>query len=189
MDAGALDYVAPLNIRRLPADGDDFMPWFAIGQHVRRPVPVPHPMLARALAGQRCWLCGRPRGEGAGTFLLTVTNALERRAYEPPSHSACAVFAARRWIPDGRLGWFNQPAGDRRLTWLGDPDDVRRGDECLRIVCLWRCRDWLALGSHFEVREPTDVAWFRAGGQWSGDVYDTREGGDARLARLAPWLP
>lgn len=188
----------PDNIRRLPHDGDSFVPWFAIGQPARRPMPWPHPQQARALAGGRCWLCGRTRGEQA-TFLTSLRGALEREARDPPCHWPCAIYAATVWMPGGRLGWFPPDRElEPRLTWLSSPDDERRGIFGNRVVCLWRTDRWQNLARSFRLHEPSAVGWYEQGHPINGIAFDPDDylGALAQrgklaplIERLKPWLP
>jgi hypothetical protein len=188
----------PDNIRRLPFDGVSFIPWFAIRQHDERGNPVwPHPMLARAVGGGRCWLCGRQRGE-QGTFLLSLRGALERRGGDPPSHWSCAIYAATEWLPAGRLGWFHEAREDHRLSWLSDGGDERRGASAGRVMCLWQTARWQGEARDFTVEEPSRVQWFERGRDIRGVPFDPESylGSLAQrrellplLQRLRPWLP
>jgi len=184
----------PDNVRRLPFDGTDVIPWFSIGQKAHVPLPWPHPQAARAAAGRRCWLCGRERGSD-GTFLLPLEGALWRHAHEQPAHWGCAEYAATTWLPRGRLGWFNEPK-DRRLAWLADPDDDRRDSQAARVACLWRADIWYAGARNFLLGEPTRVAWFAGGkpiepGELRLDLAADKITHDdiLRAQRLRPFLP
>lgn len=189
----------PDNIRRLPWDGVHFIPWFAIKQGDERGKPLwPHPMLSRAIAGGRCWMCGRKLGEQV-TFLLSLRGALERCAYDPPSHWSCAIYAATEWVPVGLLGWFHEASDDQRMSWLVDGGDDRRGLCIARVVCLWQTAQWTQQARDFDVSEPTRVQWFERGREIRGGVGFDPESYLGSLAerrellpllrRLRPWLP
>jgi len=191
----------PANIRRLPFDGESFTPWFAIGQKVERAPLWPHPQQPRVIAGCLCWLCGRQRGE-RGAFVVSLRGALERQAWDPPAHYACATYAATVWFPEGRLGWFYE-AGDKpdpRLAWLASPEDERRGIFAKRIVCLWQTDRWRVDARSLALTgDPLRVEWYENGAEFKGAVPfdpDSYLGALAErkklaplIERLRPWLP
>ena len=186
------------NVRRLPADTDAFVPWFAIGQKAGRRPPWPHPQLNRAIAGGLCWLCGRPNPTQPVTFVLRVQGALERKARDPGCHWGCAHYAAKVWVPNGRLGWFHETELDPRLAWLSDEHDPQRGIDCAETVVLWQTDEWEQKARHFTLGEPSRVEWYRQGVAMAGvpidpDSYLGALAERHKLAplfeRLRPWLP
>ena len=122
----------------------------------------------------------------------TVEGALRREAFEPPSHWACAQYAALAWLPGGRLGWFFAPE-DRRLAWLQDPEDDWRGRQADQIVCLWQCKDFVVGARSIGVFEPRKTRWYCHGDEMASVAVtratEAAANADELIARLRPWLP
>jgi hypothetical protein len=97
----------PIRIARLPKDERGypvpwFVAWFYEGDEISRHWPGAKPDFrilasgARELAVKKrlCWICGEPLGVHQ-VFAIGPMCAVNRTTMEPPSHRACAEYAAK----------------------------------------------------------------------------------------------
>lgn len=154
----------PDRMRRLPVDArgfpvPKFVPWFDgkpefrgfDGEHLRTCVRL-----------KRCWLCGEPLGVHQ-TFVIGPMCAVNRVSSEPPSHHACAEYAAQACPflsqPRMRRNEKDMPAGE--VAGVG----LKRNPG---VVLLWTTRSYTVFrppngGVLFTVGEPETLEFFCEG--------------------------
>lgn len=140
------------------------VPWFVSwidGQPDFRVIDTPK--IGVAVRERRCWLCGNPMGSYRA-FLIGPMCAVNRVSSEPPSHRACAEYAAQV------CPFLANPSAPRRETQL--PRDVSEpaGVGLKRnpgVALVWITRSFNILrvsnGVLFQVGDPTELRWFAEG--------------------------
>lgn len=115
-----------------------------------------------------CWVCGRPRGRHAA-FVIGPMCAVNRVSAEPPSHLACATYAARA------CPFLSTPGMVRRERALPENRVAAPGQATARnpgVALVWSSRTWSLFtvphgagqpGQLFDVGEPTALAWYARG--------------------------
>lgn len=141
---------------------------------------------ADAFTGNLCWICGTDRGREAA-FILGPMCAINRTAPEPPSHRACAAYAARA------CPFLTTPSMRRRDTGLPEdttfsPFSLTRNPGAVAVWCTsswhpFRAPDGVIL---YEVGPPLRVMWFAHGRIATHDeVRDSIDHGLPELQRAA----
>ena len=162
---------APLNMAQLQRDSlDRPVPWFVAwidGKPDHRIVD-PH-KLPLARKSNLCWLCGRSLHRFK-SFVVGPMCGVNRVSSEPPSHLACAVYAAQV------CPFMTTPGRERRTTNLPEERDAPAGIGLARnpgVTLIWTTRKYLTFlapnGILFDMGEPAAVQW------WAEGRYATRQ--------------
>ena len=159
--------VLPPQMRSLPVDARGYpVPWFVqwidgVPDHRivdSRKFPL-------AIRGRRCWICGKPLGHQLSTFVVGPMCAVNRISSEPPSHEACATFAAKA------CPFLTRPHAKRRDANLPEDSTEPAGVMLKRnpgVTLLWTCRKYTVLpqrggGVLFDIGHPVRVHAFAEG--------------------------
>lgn len=161
------DVPMPDKIAALPRDDlGRPVPWFVHHVDGEPEFRVIRPNgIALAVREQRCWICGKLRfGVTAQAFVVGPMCAVNRVSSEPPSHLACAIYAARVCPflanPSKRRREGNLPDGHH------DPGGVmiRRNPG---VALVWLSKRWttrrVSNGVLFDIGVPREVHWFHEG--------------------------
>jgi hypothetical protein len=115
-----------------------------------------------AILFQICWICGNPLGR-YGTFNISVMSTVSQLAAEPPSHQACAEYAARVCPflanPGMRFRGDGLPDGCAAIagTLLRNPI----------VTVLWSSWTWRPVmtfeGIVFDIGDNAGIQWFTRG--------------------------
>lgn len=159
------DVTMPENIALLPRD------------HVGRPVPyfvewingqpdfrvASRERLHGAVRFGLCQVCGKELGEWK-TFVIGPMCAVNRISAEPPSHRACALYAAKA------CPFLTTPGMRRRPRGLPEDYIDPPGTMILRnpgVTLVWRTARFTVLreptGMLFEIGAPAEVVWLCRG--------------------------
>lgn len=180
----------PLAIRMLERDERGYpIPWFV---HVNHGVPdfrvIARGKVERAVAGQRCWICGGRLGRFLA-FVIGPMCVVNRISSEPPAHRDCAVYAARHCpfltIPKMHRQYHDMPVHI-------DPAGVmepRNPGGC----AVWITRSFQPFNARrgnagvlFHLGEPEEIQWYREGHRATRDEATAMlESGVGALHRLA----
>lgn len=178
----------PYQIARLPRYRAHFVPWF-----VEWSDGVPDFRLADvrkyndAVRFELCWMCGQRRGR-YGTFVVGPMCAVNRTSPEPPSHEACAVYAAKACPflanPKMRRRERGMPVVEERIT-PGVMIERNPG-----VALVWTSRAFSRFkapnGPLFDIGEPISVQWFAHGRHATrAEVLDSIESGLPLLREAA----
>lgn len=143
-----------------------FVAWIAGKPDFR----VADPMkLRRCIEDRLCWLCGGPLARYVA-YVAGPMCGLNRTSAEPPSHLACAEYAAQV------CPFLTMPKAQRREGNLPAHDEMA-GKALLRnpgVALVWVTRDRLDpfqapaapgvnAGVLFHIGNPVDVKWFAEG--------------------------
>jgi hypothetical protein len=118
----------------------------------------------QALQRSLCWICGQRRSAKA-TFVIGPMCAINRVSAEPPSHHACAVYAAQQ------CPFLNDPARRRGPAHMPDGTTKPGGKSIDRnpgVCLLWTSRTYRPIptptGPVVRIGEPLgDVEWWCEG--------------------------
>lgn len=177
---------APANIRALRRDARGYpVPWFVKWYDDKPDFRViGENKFNRAIAGQRCWICGDRLGRYL-SFVVGPMCVVNRISSEPPSHRACAVYAATH------CPFLVTPRMHRREKHLPEHKEMP-GFAILDNPGA--CAVWTTLaftpfattnGRLIEMGEPTDVAWFAEGKPASrAQIIDAMDQGIPKLRAL-----
>lgn len=118
--------------------------------------------LMDAIRFKKCWICGDSMGK-FGTFVVGPMCAVNRTSSEPPSHYACAEFAAKA------CPFLTRPEMIRRETGL--PEETGVAGEMIKrnpgVTLLWTSVDWYPWradnGVLFDIGSPQDTTWYAKG--------------------------
>ena len=185
------DISVPLRIAALPRDARGyFIPWFV---HCERGIPdfrvVGAGKVERAVAGQRCWICGDRLGRNLA-FVLGPMCTINRVSAEPPAHRECANYAVQV------CPFLARPKMHRQKHNML-PDAVAAPGIMLErnpgVAAVWMTREFRLRAAHagergvlFRVGEPIDVVWWREGRRATkGEVSSAIVAGLPALADLA----
>jgi hypothetical protein len=161
------DYT-PSALLRLPRDARGYpVPWF-VKWYGSRPDfrVVGEGKFSRAVAGQRCWICG----ERLGRYLCFVVGpmcVINRVTSEPPSHRECAEYAARvcPFLAIPRMHRQNHDLPDDIVPPAGDHNPRNPG-----VVAIYIAKKFDVVsageghpGRLIQMGEPTEVTWWREG--------------------------
>lgn len=155
---------APASVLSLPRDVRGYpVPWFVKwfgGRPDFRVIDAPK--FDRALAGRRCWICGDRLGRYLA-FVVGPMCTVNRISSEPPSHRACAIYAATHcpFLTTPRMH-----RQDHNLPVHRDPAGImleHNPGVCAVWVTLRFRLAHVRNGRLIEMGEPTDVLWYRDG--------------------------
>lgn len=167
------DVPVPLRLQRLPRDERGFaVPWFV---HWQDGVPdyrvIGAGKIDRAVAGNRCWICGDRLGRNLA-FVIGPMCAVNRVSAEPPSHRECALYAVQV------CPFLSQPRmrrNDKNMPTHVPPPGLMI-ERNPGVAAVWLTRDYRLFaarrgwnqnegppGKLLHIGEPLDVLWFREG--------------------------
>lgn len=156
----------PARIARLPIDERGFpVPRFVEWIDGRPDFRVMNArFLRRAVSAKLCWLCGEPLGRFQ-SFVIGPMCAINRISAEPPSHLACAQFAARA------CPFLTQPKRPRNDHDLPELSAKPPGTMIARnpgVTLIWTTEAYKVRrdgdGLLFDlVGSPTSLHWFSHG--------------------------
>jgi len=167
----------PAAIAALPVDRGYPVPWFvAWASSEGNPLPrgqgtpdfrVLHPdAVNEALGRHICWICGRPYSEVTSyAFVIGPMCAVNRVSAEPPSHVACADWAARA------CPFLTKPHMVRREGNLPGEAKNPAGEMIRRnpgVALVWLSKTARVIGPPgggilFHVGEPTQIRFYCEG--------------------------
>lgn len=134
-----------------------------------------------------CWLCGGPLARYVA-YVIGPMCAINRTSAEPPSHLACAEYAAQvcpfLTMPKAQRREANVPTGVRQ-----PPGTMLRRNPGVALV--WITRDRLDPfeapgGVLFHVGKPVEVKWFAEGRPATrAEVVESIESGLPELLKVA----
>jgi hypothetical protein len=153
----------PERIKALPVDPVRKVPvpWFVAWVDGRPEFRV---MDGEKFKERRCWVCEEPLGRNM-TFVLGPMCAINRTSSEPPGHTGCARYSARR------CPFLSRPHMDRREGGLEELETEHAGEMIRRnpgVTLLWTTRGYAPFGDGrggvlFRVGDPDSVEWYREG--------------------------
>ena len=156
----------PERVKRLPRDHRGFpIPWFVHWQDGEPDFRVIAPRkLMNAFRTSRCWICGEPLGVHR-VHLIGPMCLVNRVTSEPPSHRACAEFAAKACPfltrPRMRRNEKDLPAG-RTIAGI----HIDRNPGCVCLYETLRVKPFKAgAGTLFRLGEPLRIDWWAEGRQ------------------------
>lgn len=161
----------PVAMRFLPKDHRGYVVPFFVAWIAGKPdFRVVEPTKFRRCIEERlCWLCGGPLARYVA-YVIGPMCAINRVSSEPPSHIACAEYAAQV------CPFLTMPKAQRRESNL--PSHGEMAGHALRrnpgVALVWVTRDRLAPfqapagpgmqpGILFSVGNPVEVKWFAEG--------------------------
>lgn len=150
--------------------------------------------MRRCIEDGLCWLCGGPTARYVA-YVIGPMCAINRVSSEPPSHLACAEYAAQvcpfLTMPKAQRREANLPADGRPMAGVG----LKRNPG---VTLVWITRDRLAPfqvppgpngeqpGVLFNVGNPVEVKWFAEGRTATRDeVIASIESGLPELLKVA----
>ncbi len=162
------DIEMPRAVERLPRDHRGYpVPWFVawIGKPKRPEFRVVGPgKLEQAVQQSRCWICGGLL-VGVRAYVVGPMCAVNRVSSEPPSHRACATYAAKA------CPFLAKPHMRRREPGLPE-DAVDPAGTMLRhnpgVALVWMTGRLVHTrhapgGLLFDIGVPEYVEWYREG--------------------------
>lgn len=166
LNAAVRDIPMPEGIRRLPISPTGFpVPWFvAWGDGVPDFRAINERKILLAHKRHVCWLCGGRLGRNFA-FVIGPMCAITRTISEPPSHRACAIYAAQA------CPFLTNPRARRNSKDLPPDAHAAPGIALQRnpgAVCVWVTRHyrgfWVGPGVLFSFEDdPEEVLWFAEG--------------------------
>lgn len=155
----------PPNMRRLPISPKGFpVPWFVAFIDGAPDFRVIAPgKIGTAHRRKCCWLCGQPLGQYLA-FTIGPMGAVNRISAEPPSHHACAQYAA------AACPFLTKPNMRRNEADMPEEAQEAPGTMIKRnpgVVALWITRKYQLMragdGVLFKVGDPERVEWYAEG--------------------------
>lgn len=154
--------VPPPSIAALPRNAAGYpVPWFVADVDGGPDFRCARAEAASQAIRQRlCWICGRAR-RGESTFVVGPMCAVNRVSSEPPSHRACAIYAARA------CPFLATPERERRDSNMPDGTIDPPGVMIRRnpgVALVWSSATWTPLvDGLFDIGEPWEALWFARG--------------------------
>jgi hypothetical protein len=161
----------PKDMRDRPMSRGFFVPWFVRwfhGEPEFRVMDTDH--FLAAIRHRLCWTCGKPLTNAATCFVVGPMCAVNRVSGEPPSHAACARYAAQA------CPFLSRPQATRRpLTedpeTGGEPHENAMGGVIIKrnpgVTLLWFARGYtlehVPNGVVFRMGTPVGVEWYAEG--------------------------
>jgi hypothetical protein len=162
LNASIRDIPIPDHMRHLPISPKGFpVPWFVAqidGQYDFRVIGPGK--IAEAHNRRRCWLCGEPMGRWS-VFTIGPMCTINRVSAEPPSHLACAEYAARA------CPFLTQPKMRRNEKGIENTGAVKAAGIMIArnpgVTALWITKSYRLMdadgGVLFKVGTPERVLW------------------------------
>lgn len=156
----------PARMRSLPVNAAGYpVPWFVAwvnGQPEFRCIAPGR--IEAALKRKLCWLCGKSMG-AESAFVIGPMCALNRTNAEPPSHRACAIYAAMA------CPFLTRPAAERREGGMPTDTTEPAGFAIKRnpgACAVWITERFTLFEDHLgglliNIGEPKQVLWFCEG--------------------------
>lgn len=159
-----VDIDMPKRMQQLPLNAAGFpIPWFVAyvnGEPEFR--MADSDKFARSIRERRCWLCGNQiPAISVAAFVVGPMCGVNRVSSEPPSHTDCAVYAAKA------CPFLANPTRARRETDMPDEYSGPGGTMIERnpgVTLVWVTNQWelfQANGPLFHFGEPSRTMWFR----------------------------
>lgn len=179
----------PARMRTLPLNRAGYpVPWFVAVIDGEPDFRIIGPgKIVEAVKWSKCWLCGGQLGRFQA-FVIGPMCAVNRTSAEPPSHGACAVYAARA------CPFLANPARRRREGHKPPDTEQPPGIMLPRnpgVALVWTTRRYRLKrdgdgGLLFDIGEPAEVAWYAEGRPATrGEVLDSIRSGYPALHELA----
>lgn len=159
---------APPAIRALPVDKRGYpVPWFVTWIDGAPDFQLADSgKIPQAVRHSKCWICGGIMGRHKA-FVIGPMCSVNRVSSEPPSHLACAEFAAQACPFLSRPLAKRPPIGDLE----GKPGFEMPGGLMLQhnpgVTLVWSCVRYGLIeangGVLFEIGPPSRIQWFREG--------------------------
>lgn len=185
----------PRPIRQLPRDAAQRpIPWLAEVVGGKPDFRVTSaPKIVRAVRDQLCWICGQKRPNYIASFVVGPMCAVNHVSSEPPSHHACAVYAATA------CPFLANPQRSRREAGLPEVGAAPAGVMIARnpgVALVWRSRRWkpfqvpsrdsIVGGVLFDTGEPVSVEFYTEGRRATRDeVLESFDSGCPALRDMA----
>jgi hypothetical protein len=189
---------APARVARLPKDAHGYpVPWFVQWMADGKPTSanfagaepdfrvIDSAKLGAAVRSSLCWICGGPLGVHR-VFAIGPMCVVNRVTSEPPSHRACAEYAAKAcpFLSRPRMRRNEKDLPEDRVT-AGIPIDRNPGACALyetRKASPFRSGD----GCLFRLGEPDRIDWWADGRPAArAEVWASIESGYPLLLNLA----
>ncbi|MGF6641843.1 hypothetical protein [Paraburkholderia sp. MM6662-R1] len=180
----------PDRIRRLPVSEKGYpVPYFVAWIDGVPDFRVSDPeKLVKCVRQYRCWICGEPLSRYVA-FNIGPMCAVNRISAEPPSHTDCALFAAKACpfltLPKAVRRESNLPAE------ISDPAGVMI-DRNPGVALVWITKEFRRMradggaGVLFQIGDPTETFWFAEGREaTTQEVMDSIASGLPILQKLA----
>jgi len=165
LNASIFDIPRPPRIRRLPISAKGFpVPWFvAWVDGVPDFRVADQGKMVQAVKRKLCWVCGQQLGVH-NAFVIGPMCAITRVSVEPPSHLACAEYAARAcpFLSKQNMcrNEVDMPEGGRSPAGIM----IKRNPG---VTALWVTRNYKLVrvddGVLFQIGEPEEVYWYAEG--------------------------
>lgn len=170
-----LRQLVPERMRGLPVDERGFpVPWFVVWLDEARTTElapgkgkpdfriIGRDRVWRAVRGDLCWVCGNPLGRPPVACVIGPMCAVNRISSEPPSHVACARFAAKAcpFLTRPRMRRNERGLEAMPLNAPGTPIDRNPG---LALLWLTKRVTYGVSSRLFDVGEPLGVEWYCEG--------------------------
>lgn len=164
----------PSRLADLPRDRRGYpVPWFVQWFDDGKPTEpgdgqpdfrvVDERKLKVAVVRKRCWLCGEPLGSYK-TFVVGPMCAINRVSSEPPSHTECAIYAAKvcPFLTNPKVHRVEATMPDGLVKPAGEMVPRNPG-----VALVWTTRRHqvrvLPDGVLFQIGDPDTVLWFAHG--------------------------
>lgn len=183
-----IDGSTPAGIAKLPIYRGHHVPWFVEWFDGKPDFRIAdHRKLHDAHRFSLCWMCGERRGR-YGAFVIGPMCAVNRVSAEPPSHKACAVYAAKA------CPFLSAPKMRRRED--GMPDEEKRHVAGIMIernpgvALVWVSKAYSTFrapnGVLFDIGDPVETLWYARGRQATrAEVLASMESGLPLLQEAA----
>jgi hypothetical protein len=165
LNASIRNIPIPPRMQHLPISPKGFpVPWFVAVVNGEWDFRVIGPgKVAAAHNHRKCWLCGGTLGRHL-VFTIGPMCSVNRVSAEPPSHLACAEYAARACPflsrPKMRRNEVDMPEDHQNPTGIM----IKRNPG---VTALWVTRNYKLMragdGVLFTIGEPEDVYWYAEG--------------------------
>lgn len=118
----------------------------------------------KAVVDHRCWICGQRIKGPTSAFVIGPMCAINRTSAEPPSHTECAIYAAKACPflanPKKRRREGNKPP---HMDMPGVSIDRNPGVGLVWVTRRWSIFDDGRGGMLFDIGQPIRAMWFAEG--------------------------